>query len=321
MNDQHVALIIEDDSGISEILQEIVASLGHASIVASTLEEVRAAIAKGGFCYVLLDMQIPAHKGARAMLGSGETALLAIRKKDPRHAEQGGHVLPVIIVTGYSRDYEFVTKMHEMGADTFIAKPFDDRIEVVLDKIRNALAKSGRVEHEACLRIPERAASAPPPASVMTARASDASTRGPANRSNGAVTDVSTAPARLVIDGTQSKRRTRVLVNDVARDLQDAHFLFLLRVVMAGLRKRVEWATHHELGIDRKPEVPSRVRSAFAELVPAGFEVVESDRDGRYRLNPRVVVERIDWATLEQHSNAMVQKMATEKRDARGDQP
>ena len=311
MNDEHVALIVEDDPQIAEILQELRASLGHRWVHASTLEEVRAAVATGGYCYVLLDMQIPAHKGARPLLGSGETALAMIRKKEPRRHESGGHVLQVLVVTGYSRDHEFVSKMYEMEADGFIAKPFDDRVEVVLDKIRNALKKSVRVEHEQCLAMPQRAAwaSAPPPAALSASSAS-ASANGSANGAAlGAVT--------LRLDGTQSKRRTRVTVSGATCDLQDAQFVFLLRVVAAGMNKRVEWATHHELGIARTPEVPSRLRAALAGAVPSGFEMVESDHGGRYRLNPGVVVRGIDWATLAKHGDAMVQKMATENMSRR----
>ena len=302
MTDQHVAFIVEDDPQIAEILKELVASLGHAWIHASTLEEVRVAVAVGGYCYVLLDMQIPAHATARPLLGSGETALGMIRKKEPRRNEAGAHVLPVLVVTGYSRDPDFVSKMYEMEADGFVAKPFDDRIEFVLDKIRAALLKSGREEHEQCALIPRRAvtSSAPPPPVAAPV----------ANGSNGGAARAT--QVRISLDGTQSKRRTRVIVNNAACELQDAHFVFLLRVVAARMRKRVEWGTHHELGIGRTPEVPSRLRTAFADLVPPGFEIVESDHDGRYRLNPHVVVEEIDCETLQSHGNGSVQKIAEE---------
>ena len=314
MTDQHVAFIVEDDPQIAEILKELVASLGHAWIHASTLEEVRVAVAVGGYCYVLLDMQIPAHATARPLLGSGETALGMIRKKEPRRNEAGAHVLPVLVVTGYSRDPDFVSKMYEMEADGFVAKPFDDRIEFVLDKIRAALLKSGREEHEYCGRIPAPVATSSAPPAALAAPSSPVDAGISASTARGTS---GTAPVRLVLDGTQSRKRTRVVVNGGSIDLQDAFFLFLLRVVVAGMQKRVEWATHHELGIARRPELPSRLRAALADFVPAGFEIVESDRDGRYRLNPRVVVEYIDWASLSRHSDPSVQKLAAEAGDTK----
>ena len=86
---------------IADILKELVASLGHEWIYASTLEEVRAAVAAGGYCYVLLDMQIPPDATSRASVGCGETALRLIRRAAPARNAGDQHVLPVLVVTGY----------------------------------------------------------------------------------------------------------------------------------------------------------------------------------------------------------------------------
>ena len=71
------------------------------------------------------------------------------------------------------------------------------------------------------------------------------------------------------------------------------------------------------LGIARNPAMPSRLRQAFDGSVPAGFHIVETDKSGRLRLNPAVVVGKVDWAALERHADEAVVKVAKE-RVARG---
>jgi len=148
---KHVAFIVEDDPHVAAELRALVASLGHASIHASTLEEALAAIEAGGFCYALLDMQIPADASSMPRAACGETVLTTLRKRYPQRRADGKHVLQIVVVTSYSREPEFVSRMHELDADAFIAKPFDDKPELVLEKIRTALVRAGREEHESCV--------------------------------------------------------------------------------------------------------------------------------------------------------------------------
>jgi hypothetical protein len=54
------------------------------------------------------------------------------------------------------------------------------------------------------------------------------------------------------------------------------------------------------------------VRQAFVGLVPEGFQVIEGDRRGQFRLHPDVVVERVDWEALSRHPDAAVKKLAVE---------
>jgi hypothetical protein len=46
--------------------------------------------------------------------------------------------------------------------------------------------------------------------------------------------------------------------------------------------------------------------------VPAGFHIVETDKLGRLRLNPSVVVGKVEWGALERHADEAVQKLARE---------
>lgn len=56
--------------------------------------------------------------------------------------------------------------------------------------------------------------------------------------------------------------------------------------------------------------VASRIRDAFKGAVPEGFEIVEGDRNGRFRLNPAVVIERVEWGELAKHPEGAVGKIA-----------
>lgn len=146
----HVALIVEDEPETAEYLRDFCASIGHSSRHCVTLADVRAAIAEGGFCYVLLDMQIPAEAGGRSMAMSGETALKELRALEPRRNAADAHLLPILVVTAYSREPAYVSKMHGKGADGFIAKPFSDREEENCALIKEALRLAGKEHHESC---------------------------------------------------------------------------------------------------------------------------------------------------------------------------
>jgi hypothetical protein len=129
--------------------------------------------------------------------------------------------------------------------------------------------------------------------------------------------DARGAGVRLSLDGVQSKRRTAITVQGKQVALQDAHFAFLLRLVVVAQREPGAWSSRHDLGIGRTPETPSRLRAALAD-VAGEVEIVQSDHDGRCRLNPSVIVEAIEWSALKGHSDPMVQKMAElREREAR----
>lgn len=284
MSDDHEALIVEDDADIAEVLVELVRSLGHRARHVVTLQGVRREVAAGGYCYVLLDMQIPSDDVARPLVGSGETALALVRKRSPERHTTDGHVVPVLVVTSYSREPEFVDRMFEAGADGFLAKPFGD-LQVVAERIRRALAKAGRSDHDACGR-------AEPP--------------GPAEP------DVAAEPApaavRLVIDGARVGKRSRVTVNGERVDLQERLFSILLRLVAA--RGTAEpWLTHQDLGTKRTPEAPSRLRKALGVGAPAGAEIIEN-WNGRYRLGDAVTVEHVAWDKLREHGSDVVRRLA-----------
>jgi CheY-like chemotaxis protein len=300
--DGHVALIVEDDPTIADILKELVGSLGHRWRHASTLEEVRSAVADGGFCYALLDMQIPADGKSRESVGCGETALRLLRRTFPARNANDKHVFPILVVTSYSRDPSFVSKTHKNGADDFLPKPFGERIDLVLDKVREALADAGREDHAACA-LPADGDEA---VSASLSELSEPPTPAASTEPSGVPT------LRLEITGTHLAQRNGVFVNGASGSLPDGHFVVLLSAVSAHLRAPGEWHPDTKLGMVRNRWAPSRILSELKDLLPTGFRVLEANKPYNFRLNPAIVVERVDWPALAKHPQPAVRKMAAE---------
>jgi DNA-binding response OmpR family regulator len=276
---EHTALIVEDDPQIATILAELVASLGHAAIIATTLAEVRAAAMKGGYCYVLLDMQIPADTGANAYVGSGETALTILRARDSTRNAAGRHLVPIVVVSSYSTDPDFVSKMYDSGADGFIAKPFGDGVRVI-EKIRTVLERAGRTSHDECPGVGR------------------------------AAKKLATRAVVVAIDGERRLKRNYLTINGKNATLTDSWFAFFLRLVAKHLMAPGEWADRSEVGIAKTPETPSRTRAELVKAAGDEGDVLESSGSGDWRLRPSTVIERVDWARLTAHPDPGIAKLA-----------
>ncbi len=85
-----------------------------------------------------------------------------------------------------------------------------------------------------------------------------------------------------------------------------------LRLSAMRLWHAESWGERTVLGIGTSRSAASRLREPFEGLVPDDFQVLEFDRRQRFRWNPLVVVERIDWEVLAVHSDAPVRKLAAE---------
>jgi DNA-binding response OmpR family regulator len=288
-------LVVEDDAATRASLGEILAARGDDPRLVGTVEEAVAALDEVTFCYLLVDQQLPRDARSPALIGGGERVMAHARKKDRRRNEADFHVLPIVVLTGYSSDSDFVSKTHELGGDTFMNKPVtEDRIETLLDKIRVCLERARRLDHEACAGLALR----PAPA-------------------EGAAEERAAESVHVALDAARYEGRMGLLVNGQRRELQDGKYLVLLRLAAVHARAPGRYVDKTALGIARSPETPSRIRQAFAGLVPAGFDVLEGDKKGSFRLNPAVVLAPIDWAALEEHPHDGVRKLAKEERRRR----
>ncbi|MCL2604553.1 MAG: response regulator transcription factor [Defluviitaleaceae bacterium] len=118
----HKILVVEDDAYISEMLCELLAQNSYETVAAFSGTEALLLLPGGGFSLMLLDLMLPGK--------SGEQALEEIR---------GVYNLPVIVLTAKA-DKETTVKLLRLGADDYLAKPFDNdellaRIAVQLRRV------------------------------------------------------------------------------------------------------------------------------------------------------------------------------------------
>ena len=118
--------------------------------------------------------------------------------------------------------------------------------------------------------------------------------------------------ARIDIDGGFTKRRFHVHVNRALREIQRQRFIFFLRLVAAHFLKPGSYSGRRELGIARSQEIPTRIREACGTALPPGFNIIESDTDGRVRLNPGVTLGDIAWKTLAELGPEEIREIASD---------
>lgn len=128
-------LIVEDDESVSSMLRELLAREGYNVHQARNGEELRRALATLPISLITLDLNL-----------GGEDGLELCRQT------RFAHDIPIIMVTGKSDDVDRIVGL-ELGADDYIAKPFNlreflARIRAVLRRCE--LARSNSVKQ----RIP-----------------------------------------------------------------------------------------------------------------------------------------------------------------------
>ena len=112
-------LIVEDDTHISELLCHLLQQNNYAPTAAYSGTEALFALPQGNFALVLLDLMLPGK--------TGEEVLEEIRKTS---------AIPIIVLTART-DKATTVNLLRLGADDYIAKPFDNaellaRIDVQL---------------------------------------------------------------------------------------------------------------------------------------------------------------------------------------------
>lgn len=151
MNDRHVALIVEDEPDMAAELADLLRSFGHDHIHAETLEEGLACLKRGGFCYVLLDLQIKADcTSIKPRVDSGLTLLREIRRRFPCRNDNDMHLLPVIVVSGHGREPQNMIAAFKDGINDFIEKPLSHNKQDIGTTIRSCLEQAGRNFHDTC---------------------------------------------------------------------------------------------------------------------------------------------------------------------------
>jgi len=101
-------LIVEDDTHISELLCHLLQQNNYAPTAAYSGTEALFALPQGHFALILLDLMLPGK--------TGEEVLEEIRETSS---------VPIIVLTART-DKETTVNLLRLGADDYIAKPFDN---------------------------------------------------------------------------------------------------------------------------------------------------------------------------------------------------
>ena len=309
-------LIVEDDPTEAAIVVASVRSRGDTPYLVGTVEEALLALDARQYCYCIVDQQLPTDASDRTpMLGGGECVMGAIREKDGRLNARKCHVTPILVVTGYTAREDFVSKMFELGCDAFLSKPLREKVEVLLDRVREMTRRAGRGEHAACAELNRGAGPWRVPgeggAGVEAAAPVAAAATAPVVVAPGPPVVASSQPVvKLAIDGKRVGSRTIVEVNGQERSMQDSKLVALLRLVVAREKNPLGWGSREELGLVGKRNVTTAVREVFEGALADGVNAVEGDGRGEFRLNLGIEVERVNWGGLRGHPSFEVRKVA-----------
>jgi two-component system OmpR family response regulator len=130
--DAHI-LIVDDDRGIRDLLQEFFRKRGLRASVAADGNEMEAVLRRGAVDLVVLDVMLP-----------GRSGLELCRDLRTRQST------PIIMLTAVNETTDRVVGL-EMGADDYVPKPFDPR--ELLARIRAVLRRNAGGEEK---RLPAR---------------------------------------------------------------------------------------------------------------------------------------------------------------------
>ena len=292
----HRVLVVEDLPADRAMVCEILRTRGDSPREAATVEEALAAIEEEEFCGFVLDQSLPLNRTSiKASVAGGDRVTEAARKSDMRRTEAGASVTPIIALTSQPLDAQFISGLIERGIDAYMEKAVEDRVQLFLEKMRSLYARAGRGEHSMCAALARRR---------KVEGAAGASAEG----------------VRVAIDGkVTTSRRTGIVINGTRREAMDSAFVVVLRGIVAHERSPEAWSSRDGLGISTSRSATTRVRELFDGLVPADFQVIESDGRGSLRLNPQIRVETIDWDALAQHPDPDVARVALDRRKRRVD--
>ena len=124
-SDAHI-LIVDDDKGIRDLLQEFFQKRGLRTTVASDGTEMEAILRRTPVDLIILDVMLPGRSGLELC-------------RDIR----ASYSTPIIMLTAVTETTDRVVGL-EMGADYYVPKPFDPR--ELLARIRTVLRREARTQ-------------------------------------------------------------------------------------------------------------------------------------------------------------------------------
>lgn len=306
---RHVALLVEDDLETANRVKDLLSVLGFDYRHASTQEAALALIEQGGFCFALLDLQIPRNEDSiMAHVEAGQSVLDAIRGRyDEKNKKKRMHWLPVLIMTAFAKEADYIVEMMGRGADGYLFKPFGEMTKLA-DTIRNALERSERDGHDRCAEITRRAC----PERLPTAEPADRARAGRAVEEPPMDDAPRIEPVRLTVTGASRGRRTEILIDEQQVEVTNANFIVLFNLIAGALRSADRWVKEESLGTNGSKAI-YRLKQELKPHVHKRVELAECEKGrSNYRLSPQVKIEHVDCARLANHDEGRVRELAAE---------
>jgi CheY-like chemotaxis protein len=284
----HRILLVEDHDPTREVALEALTASGYRVRGVASVDEAFQAMQEEDFCLYIVDQELPARRDGLATVDGGRRIIVAIRQADSRRVDLA-YLTSIVVWTGFSIAPDFVWSMKDLGADGFVDKGMGG-MDRLLAEVHKRLVLAGRADHADCAAFEAERASA-------GARPEKMDRGEPA------------APISIYVVGKEGTRTT-VEINGEPRGMQDGKLVVLLRLIDKWERGGHLWSEREELGIKDSRETISRVRAVFRGLAPIGFDPIQADRSGRFRLHPEVEVRFVPWDELEDHPHGGVRKLA-----------
>jgi CheY-like chemotaxis protein len=277
---KHHVLVIEDDKPNAEEVRHLMAAEGFRVTIVDNARSAAAAIGKGGFCLVLLDLDIK--EQPRSISGHtthGLGLVRTIRSAYPGRREEsrraGAPWLPLVVVSGRVDKVNLAVELMKDADD--VVEKLDGRAGI-LKAVRNSLADAGLMDHQHCSAI---------------AATSKAST------------------VELSIPGNVTGRRARVRLGSHEADVPESSLLILLRLMVGRLeQRRVHKA---ELGADAKEagfKGISRLKTDIGPAVIKKLKPIRNDQKGSYWLDHSITIGACGSVELSRLGNARIDEAA-----------
>ena len=238
MNNAPHLLIVDDDRGIRDLVSQFLTRHGYRCSMAKNGQEMRDAITAGRFDLVILDLMMP-----------GEDGLSLCRwvRRDSQ--------TPIVMLTAMGEETDRIIGL-EMGADDYLAKPFNPR--ELLARIKAVLRRASR---------PQVSEGAPSRTLVFEGWRLDLSRR-QLYAPDGALVELSAGEFDLLVALAERPQRvlTRDQLIDLARGRAATPFDRSVDVQISRLRRKIE-------ADPKNPSLIKTVRSGgyiFSAVVEAG---------------------------------------------------
>ena len=123
MNQEATILIVDDEPDVREVLEEYFTSQGYAALAAESANAARAIAAKQPVDLALVDIHMPGEDGLSLA----------------RHLRERYQTIAIVMLTSAAEVVDRIIGL-EMGADDYVAKPFDPR--ELLARVKSVLRRT-----------------------------------------------------------------------------------------------------------------------------------------------------------------------------------